>query len=178
MSQPDPNRVAAQLLAHRDRFKAFLAARVGNEADAEDLLQTGLVKALERAGEIKDDEKAVPWFYQVLRNVAVDHARSRSAAHRRDEAWTSDLLTLADDPEAERVLCACFEKLLDQMKPAHAYLLRQVELQGESVTSAAAQLGISANNASVTLHRARQELRAKLTDFCGSCSCLDDCNCQ
>jgi hypothetical protein len=37
---------------------------------------------------------------------------------------------------------------------------------------------MTANNASVTLHRARAELRAKLMDFCGDCECLDNCECE
>ncbi len=178
MSNSGPVDVTATLLAQRQTFKAFLTARVGNEADAEDLLQNGLIKALERGSEIKDSEKAVAWFYRVLRNVVVDHVRSRSAASRRDDAWAADTVTLADDPEAERHLCACFEKLLPTLKPTSAELLRRVELKGESVAQAAAALGVTANNASVTLHRARAELRGKLMDFCGDCECLDNCECE
>lgn len=166
------------LLAHRQVFKAFLASRVGNEADAEDLLQNGLIKAMERSGEIKDGEKAVAWFYQVLRNVLIDYLRSRSAAAKRDDAWASSSATLADDREAERQICACFEKMLPGLKPAQAELIRRVELKGESVTKVAIALGMSANNASVTLHRARAQLRAKLMDFCGDCACLDNCECD
>jgi RNA polymerase sigma-70 factor (ECF subfamily) len=178
MAEAAPVDITATLLAHRNRFKAFLASRVGNEADAEDLLQNGLVKAFERSGEIKDDEKAVAWFYRVLRNVVVDHARSRHSAARRDDLWALDTLTLADDAEARRQICGCFEKLLPTLKPMHAQLLRRVELQGESVSNAALQLGITANNASVTLHRARAELRTKLVGFCGDCSCLTACECE
>ncbi len=178
MSNSRPSDVTAILLAQRHVFKSFLTARVGNEADAEDLLQNGLVKALERSGEIKDGEKAVAWFYRVLRNVVVDHVRSRTAASRRDDAWAAESRTLADDPEAERNLCACFQKLLPTLKPTNAELLRRVELEGESVSAAAAALGITANNASVTLHRARAELRGKLVDFCGDCECLENCGCE
>lgn len=178
MQKPEPNAVTATLLAHRPAFKAFVAARVGNDADAEDLLQNGLVKALQRSGKIQDGEKVVVWFYQVLRNVLVDHVRSRQAASRRDEAWMSDTITLAGDAEAERHICGCFERLLPGMKPKHAELLRRVELQGEPVAAAAAALGMTANNASVTLHRARAELKARLTDFCGDCACLDNCSCE
>ena len=166
------------LLAHRHVFKAFLTSRVGNEADAEDLLQNGLVKAMERSGEIKDGEKAVAWFYQLLRNVLIDHVRSRSAAAKRDDAWASNSATLADDEEAERQICACFEKMLPKLKPAQAELIRRVELKGEPVAKVAIALGMTANNASVTLHRARAELRTKLMDFCGDCACLDNCECE
>lgn len=177
MAQAPSSDIAAKLLAHRHVFKAFVASRVGNEADAEDLLQNGLVKALDHAGELKDGEKAVAWFYQLLRNVIVDHVRSRTATARREEAWVADTSTLRDE-EAERQICACFERMLPALKPVHGELLRRVELRDEPVARVAAALGITPNNASVTLHRARAELRAKLMDFCGDCQCLDNCECE
>jgi len=180
MPQPRSPEVASALLAHRSAFKAFLVSRVGSEADAEDLLQNGLIKALQRADELKDGEKSVAWFYQILRNVVIDHARSRHATRRREEAWTTDAATLADDADAERVLCGCFEHLLPSLQPTHAELLRRVDLEGRPVSATAIALGMTANNASVTLHRARAELRKKLQEFCGSCAngaCLD-CDCD
>jgi RNA polymerase sigma factor (sigma-70 family) len=178
MSSPNSAGMPASLLAHREAFKAFLTARVGNPADAEDLLQHGLVKALQRSGEIKDEEKAVAWFYQLLRNVVVDHVRSRTAAAKRNEAWMVETTALADDAEAERQICACFEKLLPGLKPQQAELLRSVELRGEAVAQVAARLGMTPNNASVTLHRARAVLRTRLLDFCGNCACLENCECD
>lgn len=180
MSSSAPTALASALLAQRSAFKAFLVSRTGNEADAEDLLQNGLLKALQRAGELRDDTKLTAWFYQILRNVIVDHARSLGSARRRDDVWAADAATLAsDDREAHRQLCGCFEHLLPSLKPNHAALLRLVELEGKSVSAAAIALGITANNASVTLHRARAELRSQLVAFCGSCAtgaCLD-CDC-
>jgi RNA polymerase sigma-70 factor (ECF subfamily) len=180
MSTSGSDKIASTLIAQRAAFKAFLVSRVGNPADAEDLLQNGLIKALQRADELKDDEKCVAWFYQILRNAVIDHARSRGAARQRDDAWAADTVTLAGDTEADRVLCGCFENLLPSLKPAHAELLRRVDLQGESVADTARALGLTANNASVILYRARAELRKKLQEFCGSCAdgaCLD-CDCQ
>ncbi len=180
MSQPSSSDVTSVLLAHRGAFKAFLVSRVGNEADTEDLLQNGLIKAIQRADELKDDEKRVAWFYQILRNVVIDHWRSRSAARKRDDAWAADAPTLADDVEAKRMLCGCFTHLLSSLKPIHSELLRRVDLEGRPVSATAIALGMPANNASVTLHRARAELRKKLQEFCGSCAngaCLD-CDCD
>lgn len=183
VSPPSPSQaqdaLAARLMAHRETFKAFLTSRVGNAADAEDLLQNGLVKALGHAAEIKDGEKLVPWFYQLLRHAIVDHHRSRTAAARRDDRWAAEAATLAaPDAEAERQLCRCLEQLLPTLKPQHAELLRRVELEGEPVAGAAAALGLTPNHASVALHRARAALRAKFTRFCGDCRCLDLCDCD
>ena len=177
-NSPSANDVITQLVAHRSAFKAFLASRIGNEADAEDLLQNGLMKALSRADEIKDGEKVVAWFYQLLRNVIIDHRRSRNAAATRDDRWAAEAATLAHDTEADRQICACVERLLPTLKPIQAELIRRVELQGEPVAQVAIALGMTPNNASVTLHRARGELRTKLMSFCGDCRCLNICECD
>ena len=69
--------------------------------------------------------------------------------------------------------------MVDTLKPLHAELLRRVDLNGESVQDAAKALKLTPNNASVTLHRARKDLRARLETFCGDCAdgaCLD-CDC-
>lgn len=181
MPSPTPSEVAAALLAQREAFRAFVVARVGSAADADDILQNGLLKALGRSDELRDDAKLTAWFYRILRNVIVDHARSRGAARRRDDVWAADTAALAAaDRDAHRQLCGCFASLLPALKPDHAALVQWVELEGKSVTAAALALGLTPNNASVKLHRARAELRARLIDFCGECSrgaCLD-CECD
>ena len=177
MEKMGSRELSTALLAHRAAFKGFLVSRMGNEADAEDLLQNGLVKAIDHAGEIQDGEKAVAWFYRVLRNSVIDHQRSRHAAARRDDAWASHALA-EDDRDVRRELCGCFEKLLPTLKPTHAELIRRVELRDEPVSKVAGELGLTANHASVALHRARAELRGKLRSFCGDCACLDNCECD
>lgn len=172
------------LNAHRNVFKAFLVSRLKNEAEAEDLLQQGLLKALRQAGGIKDEARLDAWFYQLLRNTLIDHYRSRSAARRREDQLGQLVAALGDDvasaPSAWRAeICRCLEGVVDTLKFPQAELVRRVDLGGEPVQEAARALGLTPNNASVTLHRARKELRARLETFCGECSegaCLD-CDC-
>lgn len=177
-------KIAAELNTRRNAFKAFLTARVGSEADAEDLLQNGLLKALQRAGELQDDAKLTAWFYQLLRNAVIDHYRARSSVRRKHDALGEMISSLGEDiadaPKGwETQLCGCLGGVVATLKPQQAELLRRVDLAGEPVQIAAKAMGLSANNASVTLHRARKELREKLQAFCGACAdgaCLD-CHC-
>lgn len=178
------DRLATTLNDQRSAFRAFLVSRVGSEAEAEDILQNGLLKALERAGEVQDDTKLTAWFYQLLRNSVIDHYRARSSVRRKHDALGAIISSLGEDvsdaPAAwEAQLCRCLGSVVDTLKPQHAALLRRVDLGGESVQAAAKALKLTPNNASVTLHRARKELRVKLQAFCGACAegaCLD-CNC-
>lgn len=177
--------IAAELNRQREAFKGFLVARLGSEAEAEDILQNGLLKALQHADTLHDDAKATAWFYRLLRNALVDHYRARSATHRKIDAWGTLLTSLGEDiasapADLNHQLCACLGSVIDTLKPQHTALLRRVDLDGESVQAAAHALGMTPNNASVTLHRARKELREKLTAFCGACAkgaCLD-CDCS
>ena len=182
-----PTRSTAQLVAalnaQRAEFKAFLTARVGDAAEAEDILQNGLVKALRHGDEVRETEKVTAWFYQLLRRAVIDHYRARGAARRRDDALGQLVAALEEDVATAQVfeakLCTCLGGVVDTLKPTQAELLRRVDLQGESVQDAARALGLTANHASVTLHRARKDLRAKLEAFCGDCAanaCLD-CDC-
>ena len=176
--QSGPSRALDAILARREQFRAFLIARLGNEADADDVLQNGLVKALRAGSDVRGDEKVVAWFYQVLRNALVDFSRARGARQLRDSTWAAD--ENVEDSEIQKIACQCVDSLIDELKPREAELLRRIELGNEPVAVAAEAIGISANNASVTLHRARKKLRDELVTFCGECStgaCLD-CDCK
>ena len=172
------------LHAQRGTFKAFLTERVGSASDAEDILQISLLKAVQHADELQDERKTVPWFYQILRHAVIDHYRSQGAQKRRDEALSTLVSRLEKDttipPSWEPQLCSCLGGVIDTLNPQHAKLLRQVDLEGQSVQVAAEQLGLNSNHASVILHRARKALRSRLEIFCGDCAeagCLD-CHCE
>ena len=180
-----PAELALALNRERAVFKAFLVAQVGNEAEAEDLLQHGLLKAFQHSDALQDDTKLTAWFYRLLRNALIDHHRSRTARRRREDLLSTTLAALGEDIDAAppawaAQLCSCLGGVVDTLKPPHAALLRRVDLEGESVQAAAKALGLTPNNASVTLHRARRDLREKLQAFCGECAdeaCLD-CDCD
>ncbi len=172
------------LHAQREVFKAFLAARVGSSADAEDILQNSLIKAVRHVSEIHDERKTVPWFYQILRHAVIDHYRGRDARRRHGEALGILASRLENDitipPSWEPHLCLCLNEIIDTLSPQHAKLLRRVDLEGQQVQATAAELGFTSNHVSVTLHRARKELRSRLETFCGDCAdtgCLD-CDCD
>jgi hypothetical protein len=69
---------------------------------------------------------------------------------------------------------------MELLKPEYREMLHRVELEEVSLRETAATLGLTPNNASVRLHRARQALRLALMHMCGTCAehgCLD-CTCR
>src|SRR5688500_4647866 len=105
--------VAQALVDNHRRFLAFVEKRVGRRKDAEDILQAAFVKGLAHAGEIRDEDRAVAWFYRLLRNAIVDHWRRQAAESRMTAALSREAAPDAlTDAELEGEICRCFEALL------------------------------------------------------------------
>lgn len=173
--------IVETLLQNHRAFRNFLVSRVDSEVDAEDLLQQSLVKALRQSQPLRNPDSLVSWFYQILRNALTDHYRSKAAETRKKTALERE--SLPDAPpleEIEAALCGCLAGLLPSLKPQYAEMIRRSDLESESLAAIAEDLGITENNASVRLHRARHALKTRLIRACGACtehSCLD-CTCQ
>ena len=148
---------------------------------AEDILQEAFAKVMARPEQAPSDEGIVPWFYRALKNAAVDQFRRRGAAERAYEAFARELETHEEPTrEMEREICACVSRLATTLKPEYAEVLEAVEVAGTPVKAFAEQKGLSANNAGVRVFRAREALKKRVTESCGTCAehgCVN-CTCR
>jgi RNA polymerase sigma-70 factor (ECF subfamily) len=80
-------------LRERDRFLAFLQDRVGTHEVAEEILQDAYAKAIERGGQLRDDESVVAWFFRILRNAIVERARREAATARALQKLGQEMAT-------------------------------------------------------------------------------------
>lgn len=174
-STPTLKRLAAQ----RERWLAFLRPRVRDEAAAEDILQDSLLKAFRKGDSIARDESSIAWFYRVLRNTLIDHARRQNARPEYPADSLDSLIPENLAPEGAPATCQCFYRRLDHLKPRYARLIRLIDLEQRPVAEVAELLGERLSGVHVALHRARKALRRELERFCGDCAsggCLN-CTC-
>lgn len=176
----DRTPIAALLENHR-AFLAYLERRVGDRALAEDILQDAFAKVVARPEQAPEDEAIVPWFYRTLRNAAIDQFRRRSAADRAYAAFTRELETQEiPSPDMQAEICACVSRLAATLKPEYAEALQAIEIEGTPVKTYADRKGLSPNNAAVRVYRAREALKRRVTESCGTCAehgCVD-CTCR
>jgi RNA polymerase sigma-70 factor (ECF subfamily) len=172
--------IAALVDAHRELL-AFVERRVGSRAVAEDILQDTLVRTLGRAGGLSGEETSLAWLYRSLRNAIVDHGRRKDASGRALASLAKEIDERGEPaPDERNALCRCVGRLAAALKPEYARAIRRVDVDGISVGELAAEAGITTNNASVRLHRAREALRRSVASSCGTCAehgCLD-CGCR
>lgn len=178
--RPLSREVEEALVENHRRFLAFLERRTGDRAGAEDILQSAYSRAVEKGVPAEDSAGAVNWFFAVLKNAITDHYRHRAVEARAIEKLAAESPSEIADPELRDEVCACFRRLLPTLHAEYAEILEKVDLGDRPVSEVAAELGITANNAGVRLHRARQALRKQLERTCGACAthgCLE-CSCN
>jgi RNA polymerase sigma-70 factor (ECF subfamily) len=171
--------IEESLLKNLKTFVAFTRKRVGDPHLAEDVVQESLLKALRSDRKPAVHEDVIAWFYRILRRSIIDLYRRRDVRNRALERLQVDL---PEQPTAatERVLCQCVKRLLSGLPEQYQDVIKQVDLDGVPLKEAASTLGLTTNNLTVRLHRARHRLRTELRRSCKMCSkhgCLD-CTCK
>jgi RNA polymerase sigma factor (sigma-70 family) len=173
---------ALTVLAENHRaFLRYLERRVGDRALAEDILQDAFAKVAARPEQAPDDDAVVPWFYRTLRNAAIDQFRRRQTMSRAFDAFARELETHdTPAPEIANEICACVTRLASTLKPEYSEALEAIDVQGTPVKTFAAAKALSPGNAAVRVFRAREALKKRVMESCGTCAehgCVD-CTCR
>lgn len=170
MSESSPKTpLRGALTGGRRELVAWARKRVGGAA--EDVVQEASVRALEKADQLSDPAAARAWLFSIVRRLVAEEGSKR----RTEPLGVEPAADRDEVPDA----CACVMKQIQSLTPAQATLLTRVVVDGVSVSELAGELGITANNAWVRLHRARGALKKQLSAHCGAQSlrqCLD-CGC-
>jgi RNA polymerase sigma factor (sigma-70 family) len=169
------------LLENHRAFVRYLERRVGERELAEDILQDAFIKVMDRPDQAPADEGLVPWFYRVLRNAAIDHFRRREAAGHAIGAFAREIeMHSTPEAEMEAEICACIGRLAGTLKPEYAEALQAIDVHGTPVKTFAEERGLSASNAGVRVFRAREALKKRVIESCGTCAehgCVN-CTCR
>lgn len=167
--------VIAALREHQTELKRFVAARAPH-SDVDDILQIAAMRSVENADSLRDGKRVLPWLFQIHRHAAIDYVRGTESERRK-------LAELEADPASAQTeaasMCACSIEQASQLNTRYSTILNMVDLRGASLKEAARKLGVTANTATVRLHRARKALKQRLLDHCGVSTLREcvDCRC-
>lgn len=160
------SKLSAEELVSKTLDRAYtLALRLtGNEADAWDLTQEALLKAIRALPGFRGDADPKTWVYRITINTWKN--RVQSGIWR----WWRRLVPLepgtgapADDPPPDRVLegkerAEAFERALSELEPEDRAALVLRELDGMSYLEMAETLDVPIGTVKSRLHRARTTL--------------------
>jgi RNA polymerase sigma-70 factor (ECF subfamily) len=148
------------------RLRRFIAARVRNRDDAEDVLQDVFVKIHDQLSRLEDPARLHAWVYQITRNAIVDYYRRRGRTPELTTEFPEDLAADAAEPDLTDEVAAWLLPMIDTLAPKYRDALRLSEVQGLTQQETASRLGISLSGAKSRVQRGRERLRAALVSCC------------
>jgi RNA polymerase sigma-70 factor (ECF subfamily) len=174
-STPESQTWEAMVAEHRASLWGYLRRRTPSDAVADEVFASAISRAWEKSSTLRDPSRARAWLFAVAR-TALDLYRKSQSRHARGIDADAD----AESAPAPRELedrCRCSLAQLDALPESYAEILRRVDVEGESLSEAAASLEITVNNATVRLSRARGALRARMIAHCGTSSAAQCISC-
>ena len=152
---------------YNQRLFRTIRVMVGNDAEAEDILQEAYVRAYQHLGQFEGRASFSTWLTRIALHEAMARRRKSSRFRSLDAADPSDSADnwedggrspeeAASSTELRGVLDQAITRLPEPLRLV--FMLREVE--GLTVDETAGCLGISAANVKVRLHRARSQLRS------------------
>jgi RNA polymerase sigma-70 factor (ECF subfamily) len=180
-SKTSDRAVRAALVDSYERLRNYLQGRLG--AEAEEVLQAFVLRALERSDDIRNADSVRGWLSRVLASTIADFHRQTSNKKIRELPFAPELnnrLASHQGVEVNHAVCECLHAYLPMLKVGQAEIIRRIDLAGESRDLVAADIGVTVNNLTVRLHRARQVLKGYFEKMCVSCLGEDsflECRC-
>ena len=151
----------AEIVAVLPRVRRFCNAIASNAADADDLLQSAVERAIANAGKWQPGTRLDSWLYRIAQNIAIDWSRSRAV-----RGVPADLDAVAETPGDDGT--AIVEGRSDLARIANRFaelpteqraVLTLVVLDGLSYREAAEILEVPAGTVMSRLSRARAALQ-------------------
>lgn len=146
------------------KLRAFLRARVIDDATADDLTQETLLKVYRSRASLREGGRLEAWLYRIARRSLIDYYRKRRPSEELPENLKSES---EDEVSAIRdaVLISTI-RFMEELPDAYRVPLQLSELEGVSMSRIAARLGLSLTAVKSRVRRGRQMLKKMLQDCC------------
>jgi RNA polymerase sigma-70 factor (ECF subfamily) len=153
----------AELAALLPRLRRFGRVITRNVADADDLVQVAVEKALTHAGQWRPGSRMDSWMFGIMKNAWIDEVRARrrrERVHAPEEAGA----TAGDSSAAARDIALSIGAAMEQLPEEQRMAIALVLVEGLSYKDAAAALDIPIGTLTSRLARGRETLQALLGD--------------
>jgi RNA polymerase sigma-70 factor, ECF subfamily len=130
-----------------------------NAADADDLVQDCLVRALDKLGTVRSEGQLRPWLFTIMHNLYINRWRRTKI---RAEIPAGDADTDIAVPPAQQASSEMRDVMrgLHELPPEQRQVILLVAVEGFEYAEVAAMLGVPIGTVMSRLSRARDRLRS------------------
>jgi RNA polymerase sigma-70 factor (ECF subfamily) len=154
--------------AYQPKVLSFALAFAGSRDQASDLAQEALIKVYRSIGSFRFQSSFTTWLFSIVRNVFLDHHKSRSARQRAMETpLEAEAYHLFEAAHAEERLLRLDERralwrALRRVPTAYRAVVVMFDVQGLSYDEIAGSLAVPVGTVKSRLKRGRDALREEL----------------
>jgi|SRR5579863_1889836 len=147
------------LVAHLPALRRYAVSLIGNTAQAEDLVQDCIERALRQSSQLRELPRIAGWLRRILYNLYIDEIRrNRAKAKEEDVSEFADRLELSV-PAAARDSVRDLSKAMSRLSVEHREILLLVSVEELNYREIAEELEIPLGTVMSRLARARERLR-------------------
>jgi RNA polymerase sigma-70 factor (ECF subfamily) len=156
---------------HQERLYNAIAQFLGDRVEAEDVVQEAFVQAYVKLESFQRNSAFYTWLYRIACNTAISRRRRKrvetSVERNREETGgePADTGDAPDDRLLRDELIARVHEALNMLSPEHRCILQLREMQNLDYEEIAERLSINIGTVRSRLHRARMQLRERLTEM-------------
>ncbi len=171
LQRGEENAVGALLSRHAPQIYRFGLKMCRDPEDAKDVVQDTLLAAARGIREFRGASSLSTWLYTIARSFCIKKRRGAmgSAVVSLDDepraAYVRSAEAPPDDAAANHELGAALEEAIASLAPMYREVLLLRDVEGLSAAEVAEVLELSVDAVKSRLHRARADVRAKLTRF-------------
>lgn len=174
----DGTAIRTIMQTHNRRLYRIARGIVGNDSEAEDIVQEAYVIAFTRLDGFRGESTLATWLSRIVINEALGRLRKRRRAARFKPVETRSNATVIqfpigatyDDPErmmAQRQILELVERAADALPAVYRTVFVARLIEGLSIEETAELLGVRPETVKTRLHRARRLMRERLDQQIG-----------
>ncbi|NQT13255.1 MAG: RNA polymerase sigma factor [Planctomycetes bacterium] len=174
------DKLSHELTSYREPIYRYVLSMVRDAAEAEDLTQETFLRAHAKLSTLDDLARLSPWLYRIATNVCYDRFRQASyrnraksldaAAEGDTEAGRTEALAdptpRLDQIMEQKEMSTCVQQYLVGLSDSYRAVILLHDVEGLTNPEISQMLGASLSTIKIRLHRAREKLRAALSEGC------------
>lgn len=142
-----------------DELYFFILKKVKNKDVANDIFQNTFLKIHNNLPNLKKEEKARAWVFQIARNEIFNH-------FNKESIYVDKLGTTKETSFEKQEYICCFDKFINDLPEIYKQVIELIYIKGQKQKDVAKELDISIENVKVRIKRAKNILKKKFNECC------------
>lgn len=151
---------------YNDTLLKYIKHRVGDQFDAEDILQDVYVRIYKNIDSLKYLEKLESWIYNIAKNAIIDYYRKKKDTPMEMSYFESKYTKDDSNNNMNDEISRCIGTMINELPLSQKEAIRQHDIKGKKHKEISKESNISVSSSKMRVHRGKAKLKEILLECC------------